>query len=187
MRIARYAFLLPLFLLPGLAPAQERGVAMNMGRGLDSGMSLGWTFKENWTLRPTLGATYSDQTGFQASIGSTILRSFGFGHRVYGYAGAGVYYGSANNGTYSTFGGRGRTPGTINGNPVNNSVYGTSNITYLTTPAGLRARIHGNFEAFAEAAYQRTLSGEFGLNQSGQFSGNANERFGATFGITIRL
>lgn len=117
-----------------------------------------------------------------------MLRSIGFGRRVYGYVGAGIYYGSANNGAYSPYGGRGQTPGAVNGAAVNSAYYyGNSNITYVTTPAGLRARIHGNFELFAEAAYQRTLSGEFGPNQVGQFSGNANERFGATFGVTMRL
>ena len=188
MRVSRYAFLLPLLLLPGLAAAQERGdVALNMGRGLGSGMSLGWTFKENWTLQPTIALGYSDVTGFQASLGGTVLRSFGWGHRVYGYAGAGVYYGSANNGYATTVGGTAPRPGTVNGSGAYNSYYATSSITYLTTPAGLRARLYGNFELFAEAAYQKTLSGEFGPDQRGQFSGDANQRFGATFGITMRL
>jgi hypothetical protein len=187
MPVSRYAFLFPLFLVPSLAAAQDRGFALNLGRGLDSGMSVGWTFKENWTLRPILGATYSQQTGFRPSVGSTVLRSFGSDHRVYGYVGAGIYYGSANNGAYSTFAGGAQTPGTINGNALNNSFYSTSNIAYLTAPAGLRARIYNNFEAFAEAAYQRTLSGQFGINQVGQFSGNGRERFGATFGVSMRL
>jgi len=187
MRISRYAFLLPLIVLASLASAQDRGVALNMGRGLNNGMSVGWTFRENWTLQPTIGAAYSSQGGFQASLGSTVLRSFGSDHRVYGYVGAGVYYGSANNGAYSTYGGRVQTPGAVNGTAYNSVYYANSNITYLTTPAGLRARIYGNFEMFAEAAYQKTLSGEFGPNQSGQFSGNANQRFGATLGITMRL
>ena len=177
---------LPLLVLPSLALAQDRGVALNMGRGLDNGMSVGWTFRENWTLRPTLGAGYSQQTGFQASIGSTVLRSFGYGHRVYGYAGAGVYYGSANTGGGSTLGRP--NPGTTGVNGINNSGYGrAANIAYVTAPAGLRARLYGNFEAFAEAAFQKTLSGQFGVNQVGQFSGNANQRFGATFGVTMRL
>jgi hypothetical protein len=179
---------LPLLLFPTLALAQEPGVALNMGRGLDNGMSLGWTFRENWTLRPTLGAGYSQQTGFQASIGSTVLRSFGFGHRVYGYAGAGVYYGSANTGVNSGFGGPGQIPGNAGVNSLNNSLYrSVANIAYVTAPVGLRAQIYGNFEAFAEAAYQRTLSGQFGLSQTGQFSGNGNQRVGATFGVTMRL
>ena len=186
MRIS--LLVLPLLVLPSFALAQDRGVALNMGRGLDNGMSVGWTFKENWTLRPTLGAGYSQQTGFQASIGSTVLRSFGYGHRVYGYVGAGIYYGSANAGNNSTFGGRGQTPGNTGVNALNNSLYGsTANIAYVTAPLGLRARLYGNFEAFAETAYQKTLSGQFGLSQTGQFSGNANQRFGATFGVTMRL
>lgn len=179
---------LPLFLLPSLALAQEPGVALNMGRGLDNGMSVGWTFRENWTLRPTLGAGYSQQTGFQASIGSTVLRSFGFGHRVYGYVGAGVYYGSANTGANPAFGGRGQNPGNTGVTSLNNSLYQSgANIAYVTAPLGLRARLYGNFEAFAEAAYQRALSGQFGLNQTGQFSGNGSERYGATFGVSVRL
>jgi len=182
------AVALPLLFLPTLALAQDRGVALNMGRGLDNGMSVGWTFKENWTLRPTLGAGYSQQTGFQASIGSTVLRSFGFGHRVYGYAGAGIYYGSANTGANSPFGGRGQNPANTGVNSLNNSLYqNPGNIAYVTAPLGLRARLYGNFEAFAEAAYQKTLSGQFGLNQTGQFSGNGGQRFGATFGVTMRL
>jgi hypothetical protein len=59
---------------------------------------------------------------------------------------------------------------------------------YLTTPAGVRARIFGNFEAFVEAAYQHALSGEFVPNQSGQFySGNPSSRLGASLGISLRL
>ncbi len=188
MRVSRYAFLLPLFLNAGLASAQDRGdVALNMGRGLGSGMSVGWTFKENWTLQPTIALGYSDVAGFQAALGGTVLRSFGWGHRVYGYAGGGIYYGSANNGYSTTVGGRAQPQGAVNGSGAYNSYYGTSSITYLTTPAGLRARLYGNFELFAEAAYQRALSGKFGPDQRGQFSGDGNHRFGATFGVTIRL
>ena len=189
MRISRYALLLPLVVLPGLASAQERGVALNMGRGLNNGMSVGWTFKENWTLQPTIGAAYSSQGGFQASLGSTVLRSFGSDHRVYGYVGAGIYYGSANNGYsgYGPVGGGLQSPGGVNGTGAYNSNYAMSSITYLTAPAGLRARIYSNFELFAEAAFQRTLSGQFGPNQSGQFSGNTSQRFGATMGISMRL
>jgi hypothetical protein len=63
----------------------------------------------------------------------------------------------------------------------------TGSIAYITAPIGLRARVHGNFEAFAEAAYQRTVSGQFGLSHTGQFSGNGSERYGATFGISMRF
>lgn len=192
MRSLSLAFALPLLALSSLSAAQEEGVALNMGRGLDNGGSINWTFKENWTLRPTIGAGYSQQTGFQASIGSTILRSFGSSHRVYGYVGAGVYYGSANRGyTGGTLGGPGRGTSGISGSqgapydPL--AVQNAGNVAYVTTPVGLRGRIYGNFEAFAEAAYQRTLSGQFGLSQAGQFSGNGTERFGATFGISLRL
>jgi hypothetical protein len=194
MRVSRLAFLLPLALSAGVASAQDQGaVAVNMGRGLGSGMSVGWTFRDNWTLQPTLGLGYSSQGGFQAALGGTVLRSFGWGHRVYGYAGAGVYYGSANTGYSQTTGGLAPRSGTVNGGTVpNNTVsssnyYSTSSLGYLTAPAGLRAKVYDNFELFAEAAYQRTLSGEFGANQAGQFSGNANRRFGATFGLTMRL
>ncbi|MEO8500531.1 MAG: hypothetical protein ABI565_06420 [Vicinamibacteria bacterium] len=185
MRVSFFA--LPLLLIPSLTVAQDRGVALNMGRGLDNGMSVGWTFKENWTLRPTLGAGYSQQSGFQASIGSTVLRSFGYGHRVYGYAGAGIYYGSANTGVNSAFGGPGQNQRGTGVNSLNNSLYRAANIAYVTAPVGLRARLYGNFEAFAETAYQRTLSGQFGLSQTGQFSGNGRARLGATFGVTMRL
>lgn len=188
MRIPRFALLLPLFFLPALASGQDRGdVALNMGRGLGSGMSVGWTFKDNWTLQPTIALGYSDVAGFQASLGGTVLRSFGWGHRVYGYAGAGIYYGSANNGYATTVGGPAQRTGTVNSVGAYNPYYNTASITYLTTPAGVRARLYGNFELFAEAAYQRTLSGSFGPDQIGQFSGDANQRFGATFGITMRL
>ena len=192
MRVAPLAVSVPLSLLliPSLALAQDRGVALNMGRGLDSGMSVGWTFKENWTLRPTLGATYSQQTGFQATVGSTVLRSFNLGERFYAYIGAGAYYGSANNGVVGqNYGGPGQTNGgNARTNQINNSFNQSSgSLAYVTAPAGLRARLYGNFEAFAEASYQRTLAGEFGLNQAGQFSGNRTERFGATLGISIRL
>ncbi len=187
MRVSSFA--LPLLLLPSLATAQERGLAVNMGRGLDNGLSVGWTFKENWTLRPTLGAGWSKPTGFQASLGSTVLRSFGIGERFYGYLGAGVYYGSANAGVGSSFGGPGSTtPGGGRGNQLANSLpQNSGSILFVTAPVGLRARLYGNFEAFAEAAYQRTLAGQFGLSQTGQFSGHGAERVGATFGISLRL
>lgn len=191
MRVFALAF--ALLLLPGLAAAQDRGVALNMGRGLENGMGIGWTFKENWTLRPTLGAGYSAQSGFQASIGSTVLRSFGAGHRVYGYIGAGAYYGAANVGNGSAIGG-GQTPiGTGTGsrnqnNQINNSVYqNVGNVFYVTAPAGVRVRVHGNLEAYAETAYQKAIAGQFGLSQTGQFSNNGNERIGATFGLSFRL
>ncbi len=188
MRIPKLALLLTLCFLPAFASAQDRGdVALNMGRGLGSGMSVGWTFRDNWTLQPTIALAYSDVAGFQASLGGTVLRSLGWGHRVYGYVGAGIYYGSANNGYATTMGGVAQRPGTVNGGTAYNPYYSTASITYLTTPAGLRARVHGNFELFAEAAYQRTLSGEFGPDQIGQWSGDANSRFGATFGLTMRL
>jgi len=57
----------------------------------------------------------------------------------------------------------------------------------MTAPVGVRARVFRNFEAYAEAAYQKTLTGQFGLSQAGQFSGNERERYGATFGISLRL
>lgn len=194
MRLSAFSF--SVLLLPSVALAQDPGVSLNMGRGLDNGGSINWTFKENWTLRPTLGAGYSRQTGFQASLGSTILRSIGSGHRVYGYLGAGLYYGSANLGRGSSYGAPGQgAPGIggAQGSPLQGSPYdpllngNAGNVAYMTTPIGLRARIHGNVEAFAEAAYQKALSGQFGLNQTGQFTGNGGERFGATFGISLRL
>ncbi len=191
MRPFALALALPLLALPGLSPAQDRGVALNMGRGLESGMGLNWTFREDWTLRPTIGAAYRQQTGFQAALGATILRSFGFGHRVYGYVGAGVYYGSANQGGTTTFGARGQSPrgaGSSPGSPYDPFLtVNSGNLAYVTAPIGLRGRLYGNLEAFAEAAYQRTLSGQFGLSQTGQFSGNQAERFGATFGVSLRL
>lgn len=178
----------PLFFLSVPGSAQDRGVAVNMGRGLDNGGSVNWTFKENWTLRPTIGATYSQQGGFRASLGSTILRSVGIGGRVYAYVGAGVYYGSANTGVRSTLGGT-QTVGGTRGNQIDNGAFyqNAPNIAYVTTPFGLRGRLFGNVEAFAEAAFQRTLSGQFGPTQTGQFSGNGDQRFGATFGISLRL
>jgi hypothetical protein len=188
MRMSRLALLLPLSLLGTFASAQDRGdVALNMGRGLGSGMSVGWTFKDNWTLQPTIGLAYSDLNGFAASLGSTVLRSFGFGHRVYGYVGAGVYYSSVNSTASSTTTGGRVQPGSATPNGAYNPYYSTGSLTYLTTPAGLRGRVYGNFELFAEAAYQRTLSGGFAPDQVGQFSGNGNQRFGATFGISMRL
>ncbi len=180
--------LLPLVLLPGLSLAQEQGVALNMGRGLDNGMSVNWTFRENWTLRPTLGAGYSQQQGFEAFVGSTLLRSFSIGERFYAYAGAGIHFGSSGSGTNST-GGPGQTPVDVRGTSSldRRSTQNSGSLFYLTAPVGLRARIHGNFEAFAETAYQKAMSGQFSLNQNGQFSGNGNQRFGATFGISLRL
>lgn len=185
MRVSSLAF--PLLLLPTLTLAQDRGVALNMGRGLDNGMSVNWTFKENWTLRPTLGAGYSQQTGFQASIGSTVLRSVGIGERFYAYVGAGAYYGSANGGT--SRGGSGQTNiGGTRGNQRSDSLYqNLPNILHLTAPVGIRGRVFGNFEAFAEVAYQKALSGEFGTSQTGQFSGNGATRFGGTMGISLRM
>lgn len=176
-----------LILLPALTLAQDRGMAVNMGRGLDNGMSVGWTFKENWTLRPTIGAGYSSQTGFQVALGSTVLRSFNLNDRFSAYVGAGVHFGSANSGLGGqTLQGLGQTSSrNVRANQLNNSQ--NSSIVYFTAPFGLRARIHGNFEAFAEAAYQRTVNGQFGLSQTGQFSGNGSERFGATFGISLRF
>ncbi|MEO8358948.1 MAG: hypothetical protein ABI672_02865 [Vicinamibacteria bacterium] len=194
MRVCALAF--SLLLLPGLAAAQDTGVALNMGRGLENGMGIGWTFKENWTLRPTLGAGYSAQAGFQASIGSTVLRSFGTGHRVYGYIGAGAYYGGANVGNGSTIGRGGQTPIGSSSNPanqsnqsnqINNLYQNVGNVFYVTAPAGVRVRVHGNVEAYAETAYQKALSGQFGLSQSGQFSNNGRDRVGATFGLSLRL
>jgi hypothetical protein len=179
---------LALLFVPGLAPAQEPGVAVNMGRGLDNGMSLGLTFKENWTLRPTLGLGYSDVTGFEASIGSTVLRSFPFGERFYAYVGAGVYYSSAD-GYVETVGGPAQpTGGGTRPDQVNGiAVQGYDDLVYFTAPLGLRARIYGGFEVFVEAAYQNALSGAFFPNQTGQFSGNPSSRFGGTLGISLRM
>lgn len=186
MRIAPFAFSMLLF--PGLAVAQDQGFALNMGRGLDSGMSVNWTFRENWTLRPTLGLGYSDFNGFEAFLGSTLLRSFAIGDRVYVYGGAGVYFGSsgpsASGGTNGT-----QTPGGVRGTGQVEIPFtqNSGSLFYFTAPVGLRARIYGNVEAFAEAAFQRTISGQFALNQTGQFSGNGRERFGGTVGISLRL
>lgn len=181
----------PLALIATLASAQDRGVALNMGRGLDNGMSVGWTFKENWTLRPTIGAGYSQQTGFQAVVGSTILRSVNLGERFSVYAGAGVYYGSANTGLGGqTIGGVGGQTqgGNTRANQLDNvALRSTGAIAYVTAPVGVRGRVFRNFEAYAEAAYQKTLTGQFGLSQTGQFSGTEGQRFGATFGISMRL
>jgi hypothetical protein len=186
MRSSHLLLALPLLLLAGLSSAQDQGVALNMGRGLNNGMSVGWTFKENWTLQPTLAAGYSQQTGFQASVGSTVLRSFGSGHRVYGYVGAGVYYGSANTGV-NNFGGPRQTGGPGSSTQFGSALQPAANIVYATTPVGVRARLYGNVEAFAEAAYQKTLSGQFGPSQTGQFTGNGDRRFGATVGLSLRL
>ena len=179
---------LALVMAPTLALAQDPGVALNMSRGLNNGMGLGWTFKENWTLQPTLGLGYSDATGFEASVGSTVLRSFNLGERFYAYLGAGVYYASANGG-YVRYP---NSPAPVGGGPLPTDANGLTNqsyddLVYLTTPAGVRGRIFGNFEAFVEAAYQHALSGEFLPNQAGQFSGDPSSRFGATLGISIRL
>ena len=184
MRIVPFA--LSLLLLPGLAAAQDQGVALNMGRGLDSGMSVNWTFRDNWTLRPTLGLGYSDFNGFEAFLGSTVLRSVALGERVSVYGGVGVYFGSSG----STAGAGGlQQPGGVRGASQFEGSYtqNSGSLFYFTAPVGLRARIYGNVEAFAEAAFQRTMSGQFALNQTGQFSGNGRQRFGATFGISLRL
>jgi hypothetical protein len=185
MRAAPLVLALALAALPGVAAAQDPGFAVNLGSGLDRGASLGWTFKENWTLQPTIGAGYSQQTGVQASIGSTVLRSFGYGHRVYGYVGAGAYFGTANTGS------RMNQPAPL-APPSNSNLRGSGSggsIAYVSTPIGLRVRITESFEAYAEGAYQRTLTGAFGLNQSGQFygGGSGRERLGGSVGITMRL
>lgn len=180
MRIAPFAFSMLLF--PGLAVAQDQGFALNMGRGLDSGMSV------NWTLRPTLGLGYSDFNGFEAFLGSTLLRSFAIGDRVYVYGGAGVYFGSS--GPSASGGSNGtQTPGGVRGTGQIETSFAQSSgsLFYFTAPVGLRARLFGNVEAFAETAYQRTVSGQFALNQTGQFSGNGRQRFGGTVGISLRL
>ena len=177
-----------MMVLPSAAFAQEPGVALNAGRGLDNGMGVNWTFTENWTLRPTVGAGYSQQTGFQARIGSTILRSFGSSHRVYGYIGAGIYAYRGGSGTYINQGQNNPTPAATPVSFTTPYLRTQPNSVYVTTPVGLRGRLWGNFEAFAEAAYQKTLSGEFStINQTGQFSGDQYQRFGATFGISMRL
>jgi len=186
MRIAPFA--LSLLLFPGLAAAQDEGMALNVGSGLDSGMSLNWTFRENWTLRPTLGLGYSDFNGFEAFVGSTLLRSFPIGDRVYVYGGAGVYFGtsgpSAAGGTNGT-----QTPGGLRGTGQIETSFAqnSGSLFYFTAPVGLRARIYGSVEAFAEAAFQRTISGQFALNQTGQFSGNGRQRFGGTVGVSLRF
>ena len=190
MRISRVALSLGIF-LPCLAAAQEPGMAVNLGRGLDQGASLGWTFKEDWTLRPTIGAGYSQYGGWQYAVGSTLLRSFGSTHRVYGYIGVGAYVGSVNN-SYSSptsLGG----PSSVGGpnGTVSNSTGSLSanrgSMAYVTAPVGVRARVFGNFEVFAEGAYQKTLAGSFTGRQSGRISGDDGQRFGATFGLTMRL
>lgn len=178
------AFALSLLLLPALAAAQEHeGLALNVGAGLDRGMSVNWTFRENWTLRPTLGLGYSDFNGFEAFIGSTVLRSFAVGERVYVYGGAGVYFGSS--GSAANAGGQGG----VSGPSQFDSAYtqNSGSLFYFTAPVGLRARVYGNVEAFAEAAFQRTISGQFALNQTGQFSGNGRQRFGGTVGVSLRF
>ncbi len=145
---------LPFLLLPTLALAQDPGTALNLGRGLSNGMSLGWTFRENWTLQPTIGASYSDQTGFEALVGSTVLRSVSLGPRVYAYAGAGVYYESLNGRAgIQNFGTPGQTGGgNVRTDQMNNSfAQNTGSLVYFTAPLGLRARLYGNFEAFAGA------------------------------------
>jgi hypothetical protein len=187
MRISPLA--LALVLAPGLALAQEPGVAVNMSRGLNSGMGLGWTFKENWTLQPTLGLGYSDQEGFMASVGSTVLRSFNLSERIYAYVGAGVYYGSGNGAYVGTSTGGRTQPGGVGPNQaaINPTYQSYGDLMYLTTPAGLRGQVYGGFELFLEAAYQHTLMGEFAPNQSGQFSGTPTSRFGATFGLSLRM
>lgn len=195
MRTSFLGVALLLVLAPELAHAQDTGLALNAGRGLDNGASVDWTFKEDWTLRPTIAAGYSQQTGFDARLGSTVLRSFGAGHRVYAYVGAGFLYATGRGNNGSNLGGPGQAGGAgagvggriPQGVTSNNLILNEPSAFYLTAPAGLRARIYGNFEAFAEAAYQRTLSGQFPLNQTGQFSGDLNRRFGATFGVSLRL
>jgi len=167
-------------------------MAVNMSRGLNNGMGLGWTFKENWTLQPTMGLGYSDQAGFTASIGSTVTRSFNLSERIYAYVGAGVYYGSGNGAYVGTAtGGRtqpgGAGPNANQANAINPTYQSYGDLMYLTTPAGLRGRVYGGFELFLEAAYQHTLMGEFAPNQSGQFSGTPTSRFGATFGLSLRM
>ena len=185
MRVSPFVF--ALLLAPGLADAQSEGVALNMGRGLDNGVSVNWTFKENWTLRPTLGAAYSQYNGFEAFLGTTVLRSFSLSDRISVYAGAGVHFGSTGSGGDSTTSATSPTGG--RGPDQFGSTLGGSSrsLFYVTAPAGIRAQIYGNVEAFAETAYQRAVSGQFGQNQTGQFSGNTGERFGATFGISLRL
>lgn len=184
-------FGLSLVLMSSAAFAQAPGVALNAGRGLDNGMGVNWTFKENWTLRPTVGAGYSQQAGFQARIGSTILRSVGAGHRVYAYIGAGAYFTTGNSRT-STLGGVNQTGGVVGQSNVSASAnsfdrYYQPQAFFVTAPLGVRARLYRNFEAFAEAAYQKTLTGQFAQSQTGQFSGDQYARFGATFGISMRL
>lgn len=184
MRVAPFA--LSLLLLPGLAAAQDEGVALNVGSGLDSGMSVNWTFRENWTLRPTLGLGYSDFNGFEAFLGSTLLRSVALGERVYVYGGAGVYFGSS--GSSPVVDGQ-QTPGGSRGTGQFETSFtqNTGSLFYFTAPVGLRARIYGKVEAFAEAAFQRTISGQFALDQTGQFSGNGRQRFGGTVGLSLRF
>ena len=191
MKFSALGFLL--LVTPGLALAQDTGVALNAGRGLENGASIDWTFKEDWTLRPTMAAGYSQQTGFQARLGSTVLRSFGAGHRAYPYLGAGAYYttGIGNGRTTLTgpnqIGGGGSNARSVPTGATNGLSQNQPSAFYLTAPIGVRARLFSNFEAFAEGAYQKTLSGQFGIDQTGQFSGNQHERLGATMGISLRL
>ena len=52
-------------------------------------MSVGWTLKDNWTLQP--GRPRLQRSGRLPGFPrGTVLRYIGWGHRVYGYAGAGI-------------------------------------------------------------------------------------------------
>jgi hypothetical protein len=184
MRVFRFAVPLALLLATD-ATAQDaarfkdrdpnRGASIDFGSGLDNGVSFNYRFNENWSIRPTLGLGYQSQTGVQFALGSTVLRSFGYGNRVYGYLGAGVHFGSANR-AYDPY------VHTSRANQQN-----LENVAYATTPVGLRVRLFGDIEAFAEGAYQRAFSGRFGYATWGQFHGNDRARYGATFGVSLRI
>lgn len=136
------------------------------------------------TAAPSLtNSLYKSAPVHTGNFGSTVLRSFPLGNRLSAYVGAGVYYGSANSGVGGhSLGNPSQTGrGNVRANQLDSPFkQNTGSILYATTPVGVRAGVHGNFEVYLEAAYQRTLTGEFGLSQTGQFSGNGSERFGAT-------
>ena len=184
MRVFRFVAPLAL-LLATEATAQDaarikdrdpnRGASVDIGSGLGNGVSFNYRFNENWSVRPTLGLGYQSQTGLQVAVGSTVLRSFGYGNRVYGYVGAGVHFEPTSRG-YDPY---------LYAIQANQQDFG--NVAYATTPVGIRVRLFGDIEAFAEGAYQRSFSGRFGRATWGQFHGNDRARYGATFGVSLRI
>ena len=179
---------LALLMLPSLALAQDRGFAVNMGRGLDNGMSVGWTFKENWTLRPTLGIGYSDLTGFaglhrvdrpalvQPRRAGLRLRRGGRLLRI----GEQLCPDRRRPGPARRFR-RGPEPG------LRRDLAELPGSRLHDDPGRPPGPHPWRLRGFAEAAWQHTLSGEFAPDQAGQFSGNPSSRFGATLGISLRL